>query len=312
MCAGEFPLFKELQASFGERGLAIIGISFDKDRAAFERALAKGKFSWPQIFDGKAKEGEIARLFHIEGVPSSYLLDRSGRIAAKDVAGEQLRCAISDLVEQSGNQNVSRPTPGELAAAEERREKFQKVPEVLQALGARPGHWVADVGAGDGFFTMRLARAVGNAGRVFAVNIERDQAALIRERSLADGLTNIASVLGKPDDPKLPPSRLDSVLIVNAYHEMAQYPKMLQHILEALKPGGRFVIIEPSREAHRNRTRKAQVDEHEIAPSIVDQELRDTGFEILERSDPFIPPSEALKDFSGSGAWWMIVARRPA
>ena len=207
-------------------------------------------------------------------------------------------------------QRNSLPGPGEIAANEEHREKFQKVPEVLKALDVKEGSWVADVGAFWGFFTVRIAPVAGNTGRIFAVELQQDLLDLIRKRAQDAGLQNVEPILGQPDDPKLPAGKLDSVLIVNSYHEMEKHREMLAQILRALKPGGRLVMTEPSQERHRVRSREEQVKNHEIAPGIAEQEIREAGFEIIERTDPFLPPSKELEDFSGAGGWWMIVARR--
>lgn len=211
----------------------------------------------------------------------------------------------------SGAELAQLPALDEIQANEARREKFQKVPEVLSALQAKEGSWIADVGAWQGFFTVRIAQQVGKNGRVFAVEIKKDLLDLIRQRAQAAGLDNIELLLGKPGDPGLPVSRLDGVLIVNSYHEMEKHDFMLSHIYQALKPGGRLVMTEPSLQSRRNWPRKKQVERHEIAPDIAEAEIREAGFQVLERRDSFISPSKDLADFSGPGGWWMIVALHP-
>lgn len=136
-------------------------------------------------------------------------------------------------------------------AEESRREQWQKVDEIFGAMAIRPGAVVADVGAGDGFFTSRLARAVGHHGRVFAVDI--DDAALERlRRGLAvDGIQNVSIIKGTTDDPKLPEGVLDAALIINAYHEMPQHQSILAALRRALKPEGRLVIVEPVEASRR-------------------------------------------------------------
>ena len=87
--------------------------------------------------------------------------------------------------------------------------------------------WVADVGAGDGFFTSRLSRAVGPTGRVFAVDIDRQALGKLRKRLADERLENVTVIESAPDDPKLPERVLDAALIINAYHEMREHQAIL-------------------------------------------------------------------------------------
>src|SRR5687767_12889286 len=107
------------------------------------------------------------------------------------------------------------------------RDAWQKVDEIFAAMGIKPGAAVADIGAGGGFFTTRLSRAVGDSGRVFAVDISADVVRRLRERAANDGLKNVEVIQGAASDPKLPPASLDAALIVNAYHEMNDHQAML-------------------------------------------------------------------------------------
>ena len=171
---------------------------------------------------------------------------------------------------------------------EARREGWQKADEIFLALGVRPGATVADVGSGDGFFTVRLARSIGPDGRVYAVDID-DRALDRLKRRLADErLQNVVVLKGTVDDPKLPAGTLDAALIVNAYHEMPQHHAMLTAVQRALKTGGRLVIVEPITDARRGRSRAEQVKNHEIAPELVLADARAAGFRIVGLQDPFL------------------------
>lgn len=173
------------------------------------------------------------------------------------------------------------------ATQERRREQWQKVDEVLTAMDVRGGVTVADVGAGDGFFTSRLARAVGPDGRVFAVDIDDSALERLRKRLDDEGIRNVTIVKGTQDDPKLPERVLDAALIVNAYHEMQQHQSVLSALRRALKPQGRLVIVEPVRDTRRGRSRADQVRDHEIDPEFVLQDARAAGFRIVGLQDPF-------------------------
>lgn len=168
-----------------------------------------------------------------------------------------------------------------------RREEWQKVDQILGAMGVRSGATVADVGAGDGFFTTRLARAVGPNGRVFAVDIDEGALTRLRKRLEDEGIHNVFVVKGTATDPRLPERTFDAALIVNAYHEMTEHQQMLSALRSALKPDGRLVIVEPISDAGRARSRAEQVKEHEIAPEFVLGDARSAGFRIVGMQDPF-------------------------
>jgi predicted methyltransferase len=173
------------------------------------------------------------------------------------------------------------------AAQEGRREQWQNVGGIFAEMGVRPGANVADIGAGDGFFTSRLARAVGENGRVFAVDIDDAAIARLRKRLQEEGIENVTIVKGTIDDPKLPAVTLDAALIVNAYHEMEQHQSILAALRRALKPDGRLVIVEPVTPARRGRPRADEAKNHEVDPEYVLQDARAAGFAVVSLEDPF-------------------------
>jgi len=188
---------------------------------------------------------------------------------------------------------------------EAERERFQNVREIMDLLDLSRGSRVADVGSEVGFFTVRLARAVGLQGKVYAVDIEPDVLEVLRWRVQDGPFPQVEVVLGQPEDPKLPREQLDAVLIVNSYHEMPHHREMLEHIRAALKPGARLLITEPMSITRRNESREVQEKHHVIAPEFVEQDLRQEGFEIVLRNDDFIEhPEFGIRD-------WLILARRP-
>lgn len=200
--------------------------------------------------------------------------------------------------------------PGEWQSAstraenEERREQLQRVGDVFKALAVRPGATIADVGAGQGFYTVRLARAVGAAGQVLAVDVSASALGRLRQRVAEEGLTNVRVIEGAFDDPKLPDGTLDAALIVNAYHEMTEYAAMLQHIRRALKPDGRLVIVEPIAASRRTADRAEQTRRHEIAPALVLEDARVAGYRVLGLEDPFTT--------HGTPYWLAVLGRQDA
>jgi predicted methyltransferase len=126
------------------------------------------------------------------------------------------------------------------------REAWQKPDQVMDALHVAEGTRVADIGAGGGWFTIRLARRVGPNGRVYAVDVQRLMIEAIKRRIEREGLqTIVIPVLGGDTDPKLPPdAQPEAVLIVDAFHEMTDPVLMLRNIAKTLRPQGRIGIID--------------------------------------------------------------------
>lgn len=114
---------------------------------------------------------------------------------------------------------------------------------VVDGMGLAPDAQVADIGAGTGYFTFRIAEAVPT-GRVYAVDVQPEMLEVLQKRIERRAITNVVLVLGAEDDPKLPSDSLDAVLLVDAYHEFAYPFEMMQGIRRALRPGGRVFLIE--------------------------------------------------------------------
>jgi ubiquinone/menaquinone biosynthesis C-methylase UbiE len=128
------------------------------------------------------------------------------------------------------------------------RDAWQKPHEVVMALALTPGMTVADIGAGTGYFTLRFARHVGN-GSVLAVDVSPSMLDEVRSRAARGSLGNVRTVLARPDDPQLPAAGVDVVFICDTWHHVEQRPAYLARIRRALKPGGRFVIVDFKKDA---------------------------------------------------------------
>lgn len=129
------------------------------------------------------------------------------------------------------------------------RDAYQKPEQVMDALRIGDGSVVADLGAGGGWFTVRLARRVGPNGRVYAEDIQHEMIEAIRRRVERENLSSrVITRLGTPSNPGLPQGALDAVLIVDAYQEMEDKVALLRNVARALKPGGRLGIINFTRE----------------------------------------------------------------
>jgi precorrin-6B methylase 2 len=124
------------------------------------------------------------------------------------------------------------------------REREEQPTLLMRALKLKPGDVVADIGAGSGYFTFRIAKEVGPRGKVYAVDIQKEMLAIIRRRMNARKVTNVAPVLGTITDPKLPPNAIDLILMVDVYHEFSHPYEMTKALVASLKPGGRLVFVE--------------------------------------------------------------------
>ncbi len=144
---------------------------------------------------------------------------------------------------------------------------------LLQVLELTQSAVVADIGAGSGFLTFRLARMVPS-GRVLAVDVQPELLDTVRVRMQREGIRNVQPVLGTPENPRLPASSVDLVLIVSSYHEFSHPKEMLENIYEGLKEGGRIVIVEYRGE---DETIPASAV-HRMTEEQIRQELEASGF----------------------------------
>jgi len=174
---------------------------------------------------------------------------------------------------------------------------------VMDALGLRAGNAVADVGCGEGYFVLRLARRVGPEGIVYAVDVNDEMLDKVRQRVEREGLANVRIILGKKDDPLLPADTLDAALIVNAYHEMREYDAMLRAIYAALKPGGRLAIIEPVGE--ENADRAAHFARHTISEKLVQQDAARNSFQFRGKERGFDRPNSPRRH------WFFLLFEKP-
>jgi ubiquinone/menaquinone biosynthesis C-methylase UbiE len=126
----------------------------------------------------------------------------------------------------------------------ESRQRQEDCETLLRELKVEPGQTVCDFGCGNGFYTLKLAEAVGPRGKVYAVDIQPQMLRLLAKRAKEAGLKNIVPVLGTEADPRLPAGQFDLVLLVDVYHEFSQPEPMLRAIRESLKPKGRVALAE--------------------------------------------------------------------
>jgi ubiquinone/menaquinone biosynthesis C-methylase UbiE len=154
------------------------------------------------------------------------------------------------------------------------REQEEEPDAALDAINIRKGSMVADIGAGAGYFTWRMAERVGPEGAVYAEDIQAGMLELLKKNVAERGLHNVKTVLGKFDDPMLPAGKIDLVLLVDVYHEFSQPQKMLQKIRQSLKPDGRLVLLE-----YRQEDPKVPIrPEHKMSVQQVKAEIEPEGY----------------------------------
>lgn len=137
-------------------------------------------------------------------------------------------------------------------STEDARDRMGEFEQVIQLAGVKSGMWVADVGAGEGYYAVRLAPAVGRRGRVLAEDIVPQVRDRLAQRVQRENLDNVAVSLGEADDPKLPPHSLDRVFLVHVYHEVESPYAFLWHLRESLKPGGLIIVVDADRPPQRH------------------------------------------------------------
>jgi ubiquinone/menaquinone biosynthesis C-methylase UbiE len=171
----------------------------------------------------------------------------------------------------------------------EERDIEEAPDEALDALDIQPGSTVADIGAGSGYMTVRMAKRVGPAGRVYAEDIQPQMIDLLRARLAREKITNVVPVLGALDDPKLPPASIDLMLLVDVYHEFSEPVKMLAGMRAALRPGGRLVLLEYRKEDPSIPIRF----EHKMSVAEAKAEIEAAGF-TLTKVDGRLPRQHIL------------------
>jgi ubiquinone/menaquinone biosynthesis C-methylase UbiE len=171
---------------------------------------------------------------------------------------------------------TSKPYTGDLSIFETpgRDERLQ-IQRVMDLLGIQAGSSVADIGAGSGWFSVRAAARVGAKGVVYAEDINPEAVKYIDDRTQKEKLSNIKTVLGTPDDPKLPSDSIDAVLLLKVYHEVA-HPKLVMTNLKAsLRPGAKVGIID----------RNGNGTNHGLNSDVVKREMSEAGFTLLSSYD---------------------------
>jgi len=145
----------------------------------------------------------------------------------------------------------------------------------MKILGVTPGKVVADIGAGSGWYTVRAAKRVTETGVVYAVEINPEAIRYINQRIQKEGLHNVKTILSKPDDPLLPANKIDSVLLLKTYHEVAEPVTLLRNLRASLRAGATVGVID----------RNGNGENHGVARDVVIREASQAGYTLQEQYD---------------------------
>lgn len=178
-------------------------------------------------------------------------------------------------------------------STEEARDDRREAERVMDKASIVPGMTVADIGAGEGYYTVRLAARVGEQGRVVANDIDEDALRRLGARVEAERLDNVSIVLGAPDDPRLPPASFDRIFMVHMYHEITEPYAFLWRMREALRPGGQVIVVDIDR----------PTDQHGIAPQLLFCEFAQLGFRLVD--------FDLKPEIAGYYAQFEVAAARP-
>ncbi|WP_313809577.1 methyltransferase domain-containing protein [Sphingobium sp.] len=179
-------------------------------------------------------------------------------------------------------------------SSEEARDRVNEAEDIMNRAGIRPGMTVADIGAGEGYYTVRLAKRVGDRGRVLAEDIMPEVIEALSRRITREDWRNVSVRLGAPEDPKLPENSFDRILMVHMYHEIAEPYAFLWNLSPALKRDGELIVVDANR----------PTGQHGTPPRLLACELAAMGFRLEE----LIPKPTA----GGYFARFRRIAARPA
>ena len=209
--------------------------------------------------------------------------------------GAVLTCGVTELWAQLAPRKAEE---WERTLEAPRRATTQKVDEVIADLSLKPGMVVADIGAGSGFFSRPIAKAVGPSGKVYAVDIQQGLLDYINKRDAEEKIPNIQTVLGEFDDPKIPARNVDLAFINDVLHHIEHRAAYLKALGTYIKPSGRIAIIEMNKDdpntGHKNQP------ELLVAREDMVQWMSDAGFKLVEEHADLFPGTK----------WFLIFGKK--
>lgn len=267
--------------------------------ARFEEAFAAGDYADALALAERrneiVEEPHVAALYDIAraramlgGPDESYeALKRAADAGFSDVSRIRKDPAFRALLEEERFRSLVRGiwARAYLAMLERpERAEFQKPDQVMKALAIRPGERVADIGAGSGYFTIPVAKAVGPGGAVWAIDIAQEMLDHIAKRLEKEKLANVRLVKVSKDDPQLPPQGVDTILMVDTIHYVQDRTAYARKLRAGLAPGGRLVVIDYVPKPFEERP-WGPLPEQQVARETLDAEMAAAGFAVLRAHD---------------------------
>ena len=216
-------------------------------------------------------------------------------VVQQEVSDQQITYLASPGAPASAFPKPSRPVADIISPIwhdEQTRDAADEPGQLVRLLGIKPGMTIADIGAGSGYYTVRLSKIVGPNGRIIAQDVETDYLRDLGKRVHDLGLKNVTIGLGEPHDPRLPANAIDVAILVHMYHEIAQPYALLYNLVPAMKSGGRIAIVDAT----------GRTAEHGTPQTLLRCELnavgyREVGFHMLRGSTAYLaiftpPPTE--------------------
>jgi predicted methyltransferase len=203
-------------------------------------------------------------------------------LAAALLALSSCRAKPSEPHFPSADRDVA-PIVGDTFSTEDARDRMGEAEEVMRLAGVKAGMSVADVGAGEGYYTVRLARVVGPHGRVLAEDIVSDVRDSLSDRVQRERLDNVAVKLGTPDNPMLPQGSFDRIFLVHMYHEVASPYAFLWHLRDGLKPDGQVIVVDAQRPV-----RKHGMPPEQLKCEFAALNLKPVAFRVLNGGDVYL------------------------
>ena len=199
-------------------------------------------------------------------------------------------------VEATGFPEAHRPvsqTRSNQYGTEAKRDEAGEAQTIMDRATVKPGMSVADIGAGNGYYTVRLSERVGPKGRVLAQDIDPNAISSLAQRVERERLDNVSVVTGKPADPGLPKNSFDRIFLVHMYHEVTEPYAFLWHLRPALKEGGEVIVVDRDR----------PTDDHGIPPRLLFCEFEALGYQLIDFADK--------PEIGGFFARFRVVGARP-
>jgi ubiquinone/menaquinone biosynthesis C-methylase UbiE len=212
-------------------------------------------------------------MFKVSGMRPQWLLSLFLLFSVAIGSAQKTAPAPAPPAEQ---RKTSEPYTGDLSIFDSPgREDRLQINRVMDLLGIAPGKAVADIGAGSGWFTVRAAKRVTASGLVYAVDINPEAVHYVDERARKERLQNVKTILSRADDPLLPADSVDAVLLLKAYHEVAQPMVLMRNLRAALRPGAKVGVID----------RNGNGENHGVGRDVVIREAKAAGYKLLEQYD---------------------------